>query len=394
MTPSDAAGGRYVSFAYHDMRAAFSEGSVAGVVMRRLPGHAGEVLLDVSSVPPPVRADRTGMYNGGRYYQGTLTSAVCRTAICFDTLIPSWNARTLSGTWMQLEVRVRADGRWTRWFDMGVWASGEGDVERHSVSRQRHGGWRVSTDVLLSGAAAFADAYRYRLTLFTERWKVTPVVRGVSFAVSDSRRHGEWNGAPAFRDTRGLELAVPVRSQMVYPDGGEAWCSPAALSMTMAYWADQIGDSALDRTLPEVARGTYDHAYRGSGNWSFNAAYAGEFGLAASVARFQSLGQAERWVESKVPLVASVAWDRSGLDGAPMPVSRGHLLVLRGFDQAGNVIVNDPAGRDDSQVRRVYRREQFARAWFESGSGGVAYLVYPRDWSVPAFHPPEATEGG
>ena len=58
------------------------------------------------------------------------------------------------------------------------------------------------------------------------------------------------------------------------------------------------------------------------------------------------------------------------------------LLVIRGFDSSGNVIVNDPAGRDDSRVRRVYRRNEFARAWFCSGSGGVAYLVYP-DGSAP-----------
>ncbi len=38
--------------------------------------------------------------------------------------------------------------------------------------------------------------------------------------------------------------------------------------------------------------------------------------------------------------------------------------------------VNDPAGCDDSRVRRVYNREEFARAW-ASGSGGIAYLICP-----------------
>ena len=51
-------------------------------------------------------------------------------------------------------------------------------------------------------------------------------------------------------------------------------------------------------------------------------------------------------------------------------------MVVLGFDSSGNVIVNDPAGSEDSEVRRVYSREEFARAWF-SGSGGIAYLVYP-----------------
>ena len=117
--------------------------------------------------------------------------------------------------------------------------------------------------------------------------------------------------------------------------------------------------------------------YGGNGNWPFNTAYASSFGLRASVNRFDSLGQVERWVAAGVPVVASIAWKRGELSGAPIPGSDGHLLVIRGFDLSGNVIVNDPAGRDDSQVRRVYRRDEFARAWFSSGSDGVAYLVYP-----------------
>jgi hypothetical protein len=83
-----------------------------------------------------------------------------------------------------------------------------------------------------------------------------------------------------------------------------------------------------------------------------------------------------------LPVIASIAWKRDELSGAPIPCSEGHLLVIRGFDPSGNVVVNDPAGCDNSHVRRVYRRDEFARAWFCSGSGGVAYLVYP-DGSAP-----------
>ncbi len=50
-------------------------------------------------------------------------------------------------------------------------------------------------------------------------------------------------------------------------------------------------------------------------------------------------------------------------------------MVIRGFDSSGNVVVNDPAGSDESEVRRVYRRDEFARAW--DGSGGIVYLIYP-----------------
>jgi len=39
------------------------------------------------------------------------------------------------------------------------------------------------------------------------------------------------------------------------------------------------------------------------------------------------------------------------------------------------MITNDPASHGDSQVRRLYLRDEFVRAW-ANGSGVVAYLVY------------------
>ena len=179
---------------------------------------------------------------------------------------------------------------------------------------------------------------------------------------------------------------MPARSEMVYPDGGEVWCSPASLSMVMAYWAGETGDLGLDQPVPAVAAGTYDYVYQGWGNWPFNTAYASAYGLKATVNRFSSIEQLERWIEMGVPVVASIAWDNNyaerQLSGAPLTWSDGHLLVVRGFDSSGNVVVNDPAGNDDSEVRRVYSRDEFAQAWF-SGSGGVVYLVYPGGWSTP-----------
>jgi hypothetical protein len=132
-----------------------------------------------------------------------------------------------------------------------------------------------------------------------------------------------------------------------------------------------------------VARGTYDYGFRGNGNWPFNTAYAASYGLKSSINRFSSLGQVERWIAKGVPVIASISWGRGRLTGAPIPASSGHLLVIRGFTEAGNVIVNDPAASSNSGARRIYQRDEFHRAWFKSGSGGVAYLMCPESWPVP-----------
>ena len=89
------------------------------------------------------------------------------------------------------------------------------------------------------------------------------------------------------------------------------------------------------------------------------------------------LGQVERCVAVGVPVVASQRAREASSRSAAIAESDGHLLSIRGFDSSGSVQVNNPAGRDEPRVRRVYRRGEFAWAWFCSGPGRDAYLVCP-----------------
>lgn len=348
----------YVDFGRHQGKSAMDEATRDRVAVRG----DGAVVLGSN---PREDEDSSGMYNGGGYYYGTLTSPVHETSTRFDALVPSWNATTPAGTWVQVEARVREGGSWTRWFDLGAWASGTQAIEPHSVDGQSTVLWEVSTDVLQSKGRIFGDAYQYRLRLFTDRADSTPTVRSLSFVASDSYRHGESLIVPALRQAWGESLDVPARSQMIYPDGGEVWCSPTSLSMVMAYWADRTGNRSWDQTVPMIVDGTYDHTYRGWGNWPFNVGYAASLGFEGSVSRFAQVEQLERWTQTGLPVIASIAWNNDfssqRLSGAALPVSYGHLLVVVGFTLEGDVVVNDPAGRDDSQVRRVYDRDEFAR---------------------------------
>jgi uncharacterized protein YvpB len=353
-----AASGSYIDFGAVDTQSALASGTERGITFNN-----GAARL---------ARGRT---------KGTLTSRVYDSAHK-DTFIPSWNGRTPSGTWLQMEMRVRSGGSWTRWSNMGVWAKGTDTIKRHSVDDQRAGDWRVLTDTLQSIGPLYADAYQYRLTLLSKRTGRTPRVRAIYVTASNSYRNGEVL-VGANETLWGKDLSVPARSQMIYPNGGEVWCSPTSLSMVMAYWANKTGRRSLNQEVPTVARGTYDYGYRGNGNWPFNTAYAATYGLKTSVNRFSSLGQVERWIAKGVPVIASISWGRGRLTGAPIPASSGHLLVIRGFTEGGNVIVNDPAAGSNSGVRRIYQRDEFHRAWFKSGSGGVAYLVRPESWPVP-----------
>lgn len=383
---AQAANGSYIDLDQFSSSKQFSSGSKDRVVV-----HKGTVRLGDN---PRTARDRSGMYNGGRYFYGTLTSRVYNPSTRFDTVVPSWNASTPSGTWIQTQIRVRSGGSWTTWFNMGVWAKSSKPVKRHSVNGQNTAKWRVLTDTLQSKGRVFANAYQYRLKLMSAKSSRSPAVRKLSFVSSNSYRHGDSLNIPTLKSAWGKSLNVPARSQMIYPNGGEVWCSPTSLSMVMAYWANKTGNGKLNQPVPTVAHGVYDQAYRGNGNWPFNTAYASAYGLEATVSRFASIRQAERWTDYGIPLVVSIAWDNrhssSRLSGVPIPVSNGHLLVIRGFTNSGDVRVNDPAASSNSQVPRVYDRSQFFRAWMKNGSGGVVYLVYPPNKTIP---PPYASHG-
>lgn len=291
----------------------------------------------------------------------------------FRDLIPSWNADTPPGTWIEVRLRARADGRWTAWYTLGVWSADA--ARRHSVEGQDDRDARVLTDTLsLRGPA---QAYQLELALFSADPAASPSVSLAAVLASrrSSAARAESSGSGV---ARGVALPVPERSQMIYPDGGEIWCSPTSTSMVMAYWAERLGEPALDRPVPEAAAATYDSAYRGNGNWPFNTAYAARSGLVGYVSRFSSLGQVERWVAAGVPVVASLAWDPGELPNASVRSTDGHLLVIAGFTEGGDVVVNDPAGdpRYDVAVRRVYPRRQFESLWLAS-SGGTVYLIHP-----------------
>jgi len=80
----------------------------------------------------------------------------------------------------------------------------------------------------------------------------------------------------------------------------------------------------------------------------------------------------------------SIAWGKGDLTNSGVDSTNGHLLVLVGFDAAGNLIVNDPASPENETVQRTYLRSEFELLWLQA-SGGTVYLVYPPSASGPAL---------
>jgi hypothetical protein len=287
-------------------------------------------------------------------------------------------------------------GRTTKWYTLGIWASGDTTIHRTSVPLQGDGDGFIAIDTFIrSKKAAPITSYQLRVTLYrTAASTATPTVRFVGAMTSAASSYS----IPSAHGGIVRTLPVPPLSQETHIDhfpefngGGEAWCSPASTAMVLKYWDsgptvapfdhDGDGDIDADGEVDYAARYVFDYNYDGAGNWPYNTAYAATFpGMNGFVTRLRSLTEAERFIAAGIPLVASINGRLKGFDFGK---TSGHLLVISGFDAAGNVVSDDPAAlAGNSGVRRVYDRGDFEKVWL-GGSAGIVYVIYRDGTTLP-----------
>lgn len=305
----------------------------------------------------------------------TLTSPPVVADLDWNEAVLSWNAETPPGTGLQFEIRRTAPAPATGWYHLGHWTGAPtAACLRQSVPGQQDADGEVRTDTLVLTAPA-RDA-QIRVTFTGSPDGAVPRLKFLGLSLRDNRFEPE--PLPPHRAAWGRELAVPERTQVAYPEGVSAWCSPTSLSMLLAFWGARLDRPELVLEVPAVASAVNDPQWPGTGNWSFNVAFAGSFpGLRACVTRLSDVAELEDWIAAGVPVAVSVSYDL--LRGRPRERADGHLVVVRGFTATGDVVVNDPGtGRD---IRRVFPRENLARAW--AVSGRTVYLVHPEGYPRP-----------
>lgn len=314
-----------------------------------------------------------------------------------EQLVASWTADTPRGTWLQVEMRgTTGAGENTGWYVMGRWAALDVDIHRTTVPDQGNEyGW-IAIDTFKAADGVTLSSYQLRVTLYRlPDGDAAPALRSVSAMTSaipdDQRIETSPPGGAA-----GTVLDVPTYSQNVhnghYPQwdgGGEAWCSPTSTAMVLSYWGrgpsqeqmDWIPDGHQNPMVDFAARGTYDYSYEGAGNWPFNVAYAGRFGMEGFVTRLHSLTEMEQFIKAGIPVITSESFTEEELPGAGYGTN-GHLLVVVGFTEDGDVVVNDPAGDTNDAVRRVYQRDNFENVW-QGSTGGISYIIHPPGYDLP-----------
>jgi Peptidase_C39 like family len=389
---------------------AFSSGTTSGLVES-----SGTLTLAAGPLPTFAYTDPyasvpvlgRAVDGSGTYSYGTWISPVYNLSFPFTEIVSSWNATTSPGTWIQSEVQPKLNnGVWAKWYILGRWTYDDSDFHRTSVGGQGDKDGFVAIDTFFAKDHP-AVAYRLRLTIYrrtglTEAQAPVSVSRYSAVASNLRNEKSEFPSATAM-DGQTIDLGVDPYSQEIhhghYPEfdnGGEAWCSPTSTAMVVRYWQERTGTPyaptaaetawvtpPVDAAVDYTARFVYDYHYQGAGNWPFNTAYAAERGLVGDVTQLHDLSEAEPFIRAQIPLVASVAWTSNKLDTA-IKSTNGHLLVIGGFTGSGDVIAYDPASDTNAEVRHVYDREQFERAWIPA-SGGIVYVMRPAGWATPSL---------
>jgi hypothetical protein len=303
---------------------------------------------------------------------GQWTSPEVTSTFPFRELVPSWNVTTPAETGATFDVRVRdaSSGTWTDWLYMGSCGRTLTPVSRTIES----GIARVSIDEMVLEKPA--DAYQVRATLFSFDFdaRTTPKLRRIGVVYSGETRdpalraklrpHAPADGSWArdlkvpFRAQGEPEYPAPLRPQI---------CSPTSVSMVMQHYG-------VDRPTVENALAIYDPEYRIFGNWNRAVQHAGSLGLDAWIARYRTWAQVKREIAAGRPVIASIRYERGTFPSALMEASDGHLLVIRGFTKNGDVIVNDPARKNEGNGV-VYKANELTHAWFDNG--GVGYVICP-----------------
>lgn len=295
----------------------------------------------------------------------TYVSPIFITEFPGNEAIMSWNANCPSNTHIVLEFRVRdnADSAWSEWFTTGKWKIDE----PHTRNTQCPDYGSLQVDHFKS--KVFFNEIQYSVSLFTSNTANLPLLRTIYFAITNTIEPAPENPVVS----NASDLLVPWLSQHHGPTVVDrnmmecGVCGATSVTMVLRYYG-------IPAEVRDVGHRAYDPVANIYGNWAFLAATAAEYGPEAWVERFSSWKQIESYIISGTPVIISVAYPKGTFTAEPDKSTSGHLLVVRGFTESGDVIVNDPDTLKETRGNGyIYPASELEPAFF--GHGGVGIVI-------------------
>ncbi|HPZ07815.1 MAG TPA: C39 family peptidase [Candidatus Eremiobacteraeota bacterium] len=294
--------------------------------------------------------------------KGIYISPLIKTEFPAEEIYPSWNIicpKEKAG--FRIYLRVSNDKiNWSSWFYMGSWGTYEEDKKK--VIKDDLGAVDIDFLSLKKGITCI----QYSIHLFSSKdGHITPRVKLFAIAYGQKDKH-------ALNLNRGnillkKYLEVPYRSQADEdPCIAGRICSPTSVAMVMAYWG-------LNIPTAEIASMSYDKEHDIYGSWPLAVHVASQYGLKGWVQIFSSWSQVEEKISTGIPVIATISYKEGELKGSITNSSEGHVIVITGFDSEGNLLCNDPAGKNAKIGIMTYNKNDLEKVWFENS--GIGYII-------------------
>ena len=308
----------------------------------------------------------------GSALEGSYESKIFNT-VKFDCVVGSWACITNEKATAELEVSICINGTWTKYFTYGNWGLGLNNLYYNQDDTLA----KMSVDEIMVKSAK-ASAVKYRITLrrdsvTTESPKLSLVAMTLEFTDSSYVYGVTTDILPMNADND-----LPKLYQYDVKEVGGSICSATTTTMLLKYKGFDFSEEAKTYAYANTW-GVYEHGYMANlvadrghnsptfGNWTYNMATAGAFGVDSYVARMYSWDEMREYLANHGPLGCSI----KSSNGEFGYTTNGHLIVVRGYriNENGDTIVicNDPA------VKSVYYEvtlRQLMLCW-----RGVVYIL-------------------
>ena len=232
-------------------------------------------------------------------------SPIIETGFDFNQIVgPSWNLALAPGACLWVQALPVYDERTGSFYSLGRWSGQDahapdrrGPISR-SGGKQSNPDGELQTDVLVLSRPA--RKCRLRLTIIhpsNPRSLPRHEYIGVSLLHSSV---STLETAAATESGPGLILPVPTRSP-TRPSRGRGVQSHERVDGSELL-VSATGAVGSNRDVPEIAAAVNDPGWPGTGNWSFNTAYAGSFpGMRGCVTRLATVDELEAWIGCRGP---------------------------------------------------------------------------------------------
>ncbi len=367
------------------------------VVMHQSPEHFGHA--DDGWVAPTA-ADWPVLPAGSGPLTHCYQSQVLEAGLRFDEALVSWNLSVPSGAAAAVEIRVAEAGKgaaWSPWMFVGDWTGtrpGAGGMTTITSPVVKSAGGKIDVDYFVAAKGKTFGQLQYRVLVFSAATAAdaspVSIARMTVCLMDTSAADAHWarqdalrvatprQGVPVGTDRSAaparaaeparVELAVPLRSQKTErPEIAGRICSPTSVAMV-------LGAYGIDRPVLEIAEAAFDARHDLYGNWPRNVQTAYSRGVPGYLTRLTSWREVEDLLNLGWPVIISIQTKPGELRGAPYKETDGHLIVIRGIDAAGNILVNDPAASEPEKAALTYYRDDMTAVWLKR-TLGTAYVL-------------------